>query len=60
MAGLGGIQERRAALMNLISIIEMGKLKPSIDRSYPFEDIVAAHRYVEQGHKKGNVVINVE
>lgn len=53
----GPAAERVEDMQFLAKLAEVGEFKPVIDRCYPFEQMTEAHRYVDTGRKRGNVVI---
>jgi NADPH:quinone reductase-like Zn-dependent oxidoreductase len=52
-------EDGRASILFIRRLMEEGKFKPVIDRTYPFDEIIEAYRYVETGQKTGNVVITI-
>jgi NADPH:quinone reductase-like Zn-dependent oxidoreductase len=50
---------RRDDLVTLGDLATKGEIRPVIDRTYTLDDIVDAHRYVDDGHKRGNVIVTV-
>ena len=57
--GDGNLKPDSRRLEQLNGLIEAGHIKPVLDRIYPFEQLIEAHRYVEQGHKTGGVAITI-
>ena len=57
--GGGSKCEKKENLLFLKNLMEAGDLVPVLDKSFPFNDLVEAHRYVETGSKRGNVAVKI-
>ncbi len=58
-AKLGIVRYRKGEILAVAELLERGEYRPVIDRTYPLEDVVDAHRYVDTHQKTGNVVLTV-
>ena len=58
--GGGADCEKREFLDFISDLISKGELKPVMDKCFPFEQLVDAHRYVEEGHKQGNIAVSLK
>ena len=58
MVGMSGNRDP-TDLAILTEMIEAGRIRPVVDRTYPLEEITDAHRYVEKGHAKGKVIVRM-
>ena len=56
----GPAPERPEDVRFLAELAAAGKYRPVIDRRYPFDQMVEAHRHVDAGHKKGSVVVTMD
>ncbi len=56
-AGMEPPESHREQLAEILHLVEENRFAPVMDRSYPFEDLIEAHLYVETGRKRGNVVV---
>ncbi len=59
VGGLEYASESQEQLEFIKKLYEIGKLKPIIDKTFSLEDVVAAHHYVDQGRKKGSVILKI-
>jgi NADPH:quinone reductase-like Zn-dependent oxidoreductase len=55
----GSFKPNKEMIRDLVNLTILKHMKPVIDRTYPLDEIIEAHRYVDTGHKKGDVIITI-